>query len=80
MRNSQSPPQRGLGWALALFGVIVLLCGAAMALGGAKLISLGGSWYYLPAGVGLVLAGVQYARRRPSGLAWLALVFVATVV
>ena len=81
MRDTHSPPHAaGLGWALVLFGVIVLLCGAALALGGATLISLGGSWYYLPAGVGLVLAGGQYARRRPSGLAWLALVFVATVI
>ncbi|MBS0454055.1 MAG: membrane-bound PQQ-dependent dehydrogenase, glucose/quinate/shikimate family [Proteobacteria bacterium] len=80
MRDTHSPPRAaGLGWALVLFGVILLLCGAALALGGAKLISLGGSWYYLPAGVGLVLAGVQYARRRPSGLAWLALVFIASV-
>ena len=81
MKDSHSPTRpAGLGWALVLFGVIVLLCGAALALGGAKLVSLGGSRYYLAAGVGLLLAGVQYARRRPSGLAWLGLVFVATVV
>lgn len=81
MSDPRSPARpTPLGWALIPFGVIVLLCGAGLALGGARLISLDGSWYYLPAGVGLVLAGVQYARGRASGLAWLALVFAATVV
>ncbi|WP_219212539.1 membrane-bound PQQ-dependent dehydrogenase, glucose/quinate/shikimate family [Variovorax boronicumulans] len=75
-----SPRAGSPRWLLVLFGIVLLLCGAAFAAGGARLASLGGSWYYLGAGVLLLLAGVQYARRRPSALAWLGLVFVATVI
>ena len=39
-------------WALALAGLFFLI-------GGGKLISLGGSWYFLLAGLGLLLSGLQ---------------------
>ncbi|MDM0073393.1 membrane-bound PQQ-dependent dehydrogenase, glucose/quinate/shikimate family [Variovorax sp. J2P1-59] len=70
----------GLRWLLVLFGIVLLLCGAALALGGVRLASVGGSWYYLLGGAALLVAGVQYARRRPSALAWLGLAFIGTVV
>lgn len=52
-----------------------MLIGAALALGGVWLISLGGSWYYLIAGAGIVLAGALVWRGSALGaqLYWLAL-------
>ena len=44
--------------ALAVFGIFLGCSGLALAAGGIELITLGGSWYYLPAGLGLLLAGV----------------------
>ncbi len=67
------------GW-LFLVGAIVFLVGLPLAVGGAWLAALGGSWYYALAGVGLVLAGMQLARRRLSGAGWFALVFVGTLL
>ncbi|CAN5294031.1 glucose/quinate/shikimate family membrane-bound PQQ-dependent dehydrogenase [soil metagenome] len=80
MSTQSKTRQRSPGALPLLFGVVLLLCGAALAVGGARLMSLGGSWYYLLAGLGLLIAGFQYVRRRPSATAWLGLVFVATVI
>ena len=52
---------------ITLTAVLMLLLGALMAIGGAYLAMLGGSWYYLIAGVGLlVTAGLVFARRRAA--------------
>lgn len=78
---SSAPHHRGTGaWLLWLFGIIVALVGLAYAIGGAWLALLGGSWYYLPAGMALIVAGVLYTRRRTSGIAWLGAVFIATLI
>ena len=37
----------------SLLGILLLLMGLAMLAGGIKLVTLGGSWYYLLAGIGL---------------------------
>jgi quinoprotein glucose dehydrogenase len=71
--------RRASGWPLLVLGTITLLLGLVLAIGGAWLASLGGSWYYVLAGVGLVLAGVQLARGRVSGAWWFAAVFVGTL-
>src|SRR5690606_38227481 len=65
-------------WGLAILGAVLALSGAVLAIGGVRLIVAGGSWYYALAGVGLLIAGVQLARRKRSGAAWFALVFIAT--
>lgn len=67
-------------WLPALFGCVLVLCGAALALGGARLLSLGGSWYYLPAGLALIVAGVLYVLRRPPAIGWLGVVFAVTLI
>ncbi|HET8790047.1 MAG TPA: membrane-bound PQQ-dependent dehydrogenase, glucose/quinate/shikimate family [Modicisalibacter sp.] len=65
-------------WLLVIFGVIVLLLGLALIYGGVQLIGLGGSWYYLLAGIGLSASGIQLARGLMSG-AWLyGVVFLGT--
>ena len=55
-------------WTLLIFGVVRGLTGIALATGGAWLAAIGGSWYYLLAGIGLVVSGIQLARTRWSGL------------
>ena len=61
-------------------GIVLLVVGLALTLGGGKLISIGGSPYYLLAGLGCVAAGVQLVRKRASG-GWIYLsVFAATLI
>ncbi|HLW28799.1 MAG TPA: glycerol dehydrogenase [Kiloniellales bacterium] len=67
-------------WALAVFAVVLVLLGLVLAAGGAWLVALGGSLYYLLAGLGLVISGILMLGDRMAG-AWLyLLVFVATVI
>ena len=69
-------------WAIGyrVVGVVLVLAGLALALGGGKLLSLGGSAYYLLAGLGCLVAGVQLVRKRRSGN-WIYLaLFAATVI
>ncbi|MFW7346232.1 MAG: membrane-bound PQQ-dependent dehydrogenase, glucose/quinate/shikimate family [Pigmentiphaga sp.] len=65
---------------LLIFGIVLVLIGLVLGVGGVRLVSLGGSWYYLIAGLGLVLSGLGYARGSRAG-AWLfALVFIGTLI
>jgi quinoprotein glucose dehydrogenase len=59
-----------------LFLLILALTGISLAWLGAQLMMLGGSPYYLPAGIGMIAAAVLIARRRPAGI-WLYTVFLA---
>lgn len=72
--------RRGPGsWAVVLLGVVLALIGAVLSMGGAWLLSLGGSFYYLLAGVGLVISGLLLIRGRMAGV-WVYLgVYVATI-
>lgn len=73
-------PHTAGGYATAVLGVVIALLGIVLALGGVKLISLDGSWYYLLAGIGLVLSGILLYRQRSLG-AWIYVaVCLATVV
>ena len=49
--------------------VLLLALGVALAGGGLRLVRLGGSWYYLLMGLGLVVSAVLLARSRASGAA-----------
>ncbi|MCF5021861.1 membrane-bound PQQ-dependent dehydrogenase, glucose/quinate/shikimate family, partial [Pseudomonas lactis] len=61
-------------------GVVIALLGLALAVGGAKLVSLGGSWYFLLGGVVMAISGLLIARCKPAG-AWLFAAFLlATAV
>src|SRR3546814_382931 len=71
--------RRGRGWPLPVLGAIILLLGLVLAVGGGYLAVLGGSWYYVLAGIGLVVSGVQLVRGRASGAWWFAAVFVGTL-
>lgn len=67
-------------WPLVTLGIVLALIGVALAAGGVRLATLGGSWYYLITGVLLVASGVQFARQRLSGFWLYAAVFVGTVL
>ncbi len=62
-----------------IMGAIVLALGVALVAGGLWLVILGGSWYYLGAGVGFMLSGALLLARRPSALWLYAVIVVATV-
>ncbi len=71
---------RGKRIALAVFGMFLGLSGLALAAGGIELLTLGGSWYYLPAGLGLILAGTLYLRRKPLASAVVAALVITTLL
>lgn len=76
--SSSPPPSRG--WGLPLVGILIVIIGLPLALGGAQLAWLGGSWYYVIAGLAIVVAGILFVRRNLSG-AWLyAAAYIATII
>jgi len=76
-----SPHAQGFTyWALKIFALIVALFGLALAAGGLWLITLGGSWYYLLAGAGMLASGVLLFLQRLSGVWLYWLVFIGTLV
>ena len=72
-------PRRGRDWPLLVLGLLVALIGLVLAAGGAYLAGIGGSWYYVLAGIGMLVSGVQLMRGRVSGAWWFAAVFVGTL-
>ncbi|WP_219117696.1 membrane-bound PQQ-dependent dehydrogenase, glucose/quinate/shikimate family [Janthinobacterium sp. UMAB-56] len=65
---------------LVITAVIFILLGLALAGGGAWLISLGGSWYYVVAGIGMLLTGALVWRERRRAQLFLALLLFATLI
>ncbi|MBK7249864.1 MAG: membrane-bound PQQ-dependent dehydrogenase, glucose/quinate/shikimate family [Gammaproteobacteria bacterium] len=68
---------RGLG--LKALGGLLFAMGAWLALGGARLVSLGGSWYYLLSGLATLGSAVLLWRQRRLGL-WVYLALLAATV
>lgn len=69
-----------LTWILRVLGVVVALLGLGLVWGGVKLLSLGGSWFYLAAGIAMLAIGYSAFRKRGATL-WVALgLFVASVI
>ena len=73
--------RKGFGfWWTIFVGVVLLVFGLPIAVGGLWLITLGGSWYYLPAGIGLLLTAWFLFRHDVTAL-WIYLTtWVATLV
>lgn len=71
--------RRFLFWSGLVGSVFVAAVGLALAIGGAQLVSLGGSPYYLLAGIGLVATGGLLATRRPAGGLVYGIVLLATL-
>lgn len=68
------------GWVVRSFAVLLVLVGLPLAAGGIWLLLLGGSWYYAPAGIGLLAAAVLLWRGRHRGARVFWVVLAATVV
>ena len=75
--------ERGVGFggvAVRILAVLLAGIGLVLAIGGGWLLSLGGSFYYLLAGLGLIVSGVMLFRLSLLG-AWIYVgVFVLTVL
>lgn len=63
-------------WAMLALAGVLLLLSLPMIVGGGYLVLLGGSWYFLLAGLAILSAAVLMWRRSPSGI-WL---YAATVL
>jgi quinoprotein glucose dehydrogenase len=66
---SNSEGRRQNSVALIIFGIVLGLVGLVLGAGGIYLATLGGSWYYIIAGIAFVASGVLYARGKLAG-AW----------
>ena len=67
-------------WWPRVFGVVLALIGLALLVGGIRLVSLDGSWYYLIAGAATLIAGLLlFARKASGGLLYLAVV-IGTII
>lgn len=61
-------------------GIAIAVLGGALAVGGIRLATLGGSWYFLIGGVVMTIAGLFIAWRKRAG-AWLyALFYAGTII
>ncbi|WP_235194343.1 membrane-bound PQQ-dependent dehydrogenase, glucose/quinate/shikimate family [Janthinobacterium lividum] len=65
---------------LKVTGVIFILFGLALLGGGIWLASLGGSWYYLLAGIGMLVAGALVFQGKRSAQPFMALLLLATLI
>ena len=82
IEQASSRPDRGrlAYWWTIFVAVVLLIFGLPIAAGGLWLIVLGGSWYYLPAGLGLLLTSWFLFRTDIRAL-WVYLAtYVATVI
>jgi quinate dehydrogenase (quinone) len=65
---------------LWLLAFVLLAAGLFFVIGGWRLVTLGGSWYFLAAGLLICISAIQIARGRPTGAALFGLVFVGTAL
>ncbi|WP_252867004.1 membrane-bound PQQ-dependent dehydrogenase, glucose/quinate/shikimate family [Janthinobacterium lividum] len=65
---------------LKVTGVIFILFGLALLGGGIWLASLGGSWYYLLAGIGMLVAGALVFQGKRSTQPFMAFLLIATLI
>ncbi|WP_017347770.1 glucose/quinate/shikimate family membrane-bound PQQ-dependent dehydrogenase [Pantoea sp. A4] len=80
MAENSARPCKGLSIWSVLVGLVLLVTGLFFAIGGGKLVSLGGSWYFLIAGIVTVISAIQFFRRKSSAVTLFLLVFVGTLI
>ncbi|MFN3559050.1 MAG: membrane-bound PQQ-dependent dehydrogenase, glucose/quinate/shikimate family, partial [Brevundimonas sp.] len=78
--SAERKPGGLAGGLIIALGVVLGLIGVTLTIGGGWLIGLGGSWYYLLAGLGLLASGVLLVRRSLLGAFIYIGVFVLTVL
>ncbi|MBT0728039.1 membrane-bound PQQ-dependent dehydrogenase, glucose/quinate/shikimate family [Rosenbergiella australiborealis] len=65
---------------LKIISIILFLFGLSMAVGGVYLAYLGGSWYYLLAGIALVVISIQLFKKNPQSFKLFILLYILTVI
>ncbi|MBK0033983.1 glucose/quinate/shikimate family membrane-bound PQQ-dependent dehydrogenase [Erwinia sp. S43] len=80
MPHTDAGSSKWLGLWCFLLGLILLAAGLYFVIGGVKLISLGGSWYFAIAGIFTAISAIQFFRRKSSAVLIFALVFIGTVI
>ena len=65
---------------LFLIGAVVALFGVAFTIGGGWLVSVGGTWYYLLAGLAMIVSGLLLITGRRAGVGIYVLVFIGTLL
>ncbi|WDK00325.1 glucose/quinate/shikimate family membrane-bound PQQ-dependent dehydrogenase [Xanthomonas campestris pv. incanae] len=65
---------------LVAYAVVLALLGAALAYEGGRLVAVGGSWYYVLAGIAVLVAGVLLALGKRAGLWLFGATLAATIV
>lgn len=80
MAENSARPGKGLSLWSVLFGLVLLAIGLFFAIGGGKLVALGGSWYFLIAGIVMLLSAIQFFRRKSSAVTLFILVFAGTLI
>lgn len=63
-----------------ILGLALLITGAFYVIGGGKLISLGGSWYFLIAGLIITASAFFIFKKKATGVWLYALAFIGTVI
>ena len=80
MAETKARASKGLGIWSVLLGLVLLAIGLFFVIGGGKLASLGGSWYFLIAGIVTVLSAIQFFRRKSSAVVLFILMFIGTLI
>ena len=65
---------------LLVTGIIFILLGLVLAGGGIWLLTLDGSWYYILAGLGIIVAGALVFKGRRTARSFLAFLLAATLI
>ncbi|WP_198598291.1 hypothetical protein [Mangrovicella endophytica] len=81
VQQSNSRPPRTVGyWGTLAVAVVILAFGIPIFLGGIWLALLGGSWYYVFAGLGLLLTAIYLFRFSMTAVSIYAITFVGTLI
>ena len=78
--DPSTAPQRRRHGLMTLLAIVLILLGLVLGGLGAWLASLGGSWYYVLAGLGMLVAGGLLWGNRRSGALLFGVVFVGTLL
>ena len=65
---------------IIILATLIVVVGLFMLAGGIYLIHLGGSWYFAPTGLLIVLAGVFLGLRRPIGVSFYLIALLTSVI
>src|SRR5258708_1457753 len=74
-----SPSTMRSPWIPVVTGIVYGLLGLALAAGGVWLVALGGSFYYVIAGIGLAVSGALLIRRLRAALWVYAALLIGTL-